>query len=61
MGKPDIEVLDLSHRSKNIGDIFDVTTKPLIIDLDTGGIPEHFVHSDQSLGPYGGFSCNHRR
>ena len=29
MGKPDIEVLDLSHRAKNIGDIFDVTTKPL--------------------------------
>ncbi|MDA8751639.1 phosphoenolpyruvate mutase [Planktomarina temperata] len=53
MGKPDIEVLDLSHRTKNIGDIFDVTTKPLIIDLDTGGIPEHFVHSVNRLDRMG--------
>lgn len=53
MGKPDIEVLDLSHRTKNIGDIFDVTTKPLIIDLDTGGIPEHFVHSVNRLDRLG--------
>ena len=53
MGKPDIEVLDLSHRTKNIGDIFDVTTKPLIIDLDTGGLPEHFVHSVNRLDRMG--------
>ena len=53
MGKPDIEVLDLSHRTKNIGDIFDVTTKPLIIDLDTGGIPEHFTHSVNRLDRMG--------
>ncbi len=53
MGKPDIEVLDLSHRTKNISDIFDVTTKPLIIDLDTGGIPEHFVHSVNRLDRLG--------
>ena len=53
MGKPDIEVLDLSHRIKNIGEIFDVTTKPLIIDLDTGGIPEHFVHSVNRLDRMG--------
>ena len=53
MGKPDIEVLDLSHRAKNIGDIFDVTTKPLIIDLDTGGIPEHFVHAVNRLDRMG--------
>lgn len=53
MGKPDIEVLDLSHRTNNIGNIFDVTTKPLIIDLDTGGIPEHFVHSVNRLDRMG--------
>jgi len=53
MGKPDIEVLDLSHRVKNIADIFDVTTKPLIIDLDTGGISEHFVHSVNRLDRMG--------
>ena len=40
-GKPDIEVLDLNQRLNNINDIFDVTSKPLIIDIDTGGKIEH--------------------
>jgi phosphoenolpyruvate phosphomutase len=40
-GKPDIEVLDINQRLTNINDIFDVTTKPLIIDIDTGGKLEH--------------------
>ena len=40
-GKPDIEVLDLNQRINNINDIFDVTTKPLIADIDTGGKIEH--------------------
>ena len=41
MGMPDIEALDVSKRLSNIDNIFDVTTKPLIMDLDTGEI-EHF-------------------
>tara|TARA_B100000780_G_scaffold242296_1_gene185060 strand:- start:1093 stop:2394 length:1302 start_codon:yes stop_codon:yes gene_type:complete len=41
-GKPDIEILDLRDRLQNINDIFDVTTKPLVIDIDTGGKTEHF-------------------
>ena len=41
-GKPDIEVLDLNQRLQNINEIFDVTTKPLIMDIDTGGKLEHF-------------------
>ena len=41
-GKPDIEILDLRERLQNINDIFDVTTKPLIADIDTGGKIEHF-------------------
>lgn len=41
-GKPDIEVLDLNQRLLNINEIFDVTTKPLIMDVDTGGKIEHF-------------------
>jgi len=52
-GKPDIEALDLSSRLGNINDIFDVTTKPLIFDGDTGGRPEHFelnVRSMERLG-----------
>ena len=40
-GKPDIEVLDINQRLANINDIFDVTTKPLIMDIDTGGKIEH--------------------
>ena len=40
-GKPDIEVLDINQRLANINDIFDVTTKPIIIDIDTGGKIEH--------------------
>ncbi len=40
-GKPDIEVLDINQRLINVNDIFDVTTKPLIIDIDTGGKIEH--------------------
>lgn len=42
MGKPDIEALDISSRLTNINNIFNVTTKPLIMDWDTGGLSEHF-------------------
>lgn len=48
-GKPDIEALDVSARLNNINDIFEVTTKPLIYDADTGGIPEHFAFTVRSL------------
>lgn len=52
-GKPDIEALDINSRLANISDIFDVTTKPLIMDADTGGKIEHFelhVRSMERLG-----------
>ena len=52
-GKPDIEALDINIRLNNINNIFDVTTKPLIIDADTGGKIEHFelnVRSMERLG-----------
>lgn len=42
MGKPDTESLDLSARFSNVNNIFDVTTKPLLFDADTGGLKEHF-------------------
>ncbi len=42
MGLPDIEALDMSRRFQNIDEIFEVTTKPLVMDADTGGKPEHF-------------------
>jgi phosphoenolpyruvate phosphomutase / 2-hydroxyethylphosphonate cytidylyltransferase len=48
-GKPDIEAVDISSRLQNINDIFEVTTKPLVFDGDTGGKPEHFVFTVRSL------------
>jgi phosphoenolpyruvate phosphomutase len=53
MGKPDIEVLDISQRLDNINNIFEVTTKPLIMDIDTGGKTEHLkinVRTMERLG-----------
>jgi phosphoenolpyruvate mutase len=52
-GKPDIEALEINSRLTNIDHIFDVTTKPLIMDADTGGRLEHFelnVRSMERLG-----------
>ena len=48
-GKPDIEVLELNQRINNISEILDVTTKPLIMDADTGGKPEHFQINIKSI------------
>lgn len=42
-GKPDTEYVDRTSRFQTINDILDVTTKPIILDGDTGGIPEHFT------------------
>lgn len=36
-GKPDIEALDIPSRLSNINEIFEVTTRPLVMDGDTGG------------------------
>ena len=43
-GKPDIELVDMSSRLRTIDDIMEVTTKPIILDGDTGGLTEHFVY-----------------
>lgn len=48
-GKPDIEAVDISSRLQTINDIFEVTTKPLVFDADTGGKPEHFSFTVRSL------------
>lgn len=48
-GKPDIELLDIQNRLLNINDIFEITTKPLIFDGDTGGKIEHFTLNLRSL------------
>jgi phosphoenolpyruvate phosphomutase len=48
-GKPDIEAVDLTSRLNTINEIFEVTTKPLIFDADTGGKIEHFKFTVRSL------------
>lgn len=48
-GKPDIELVDFSSRMNTINEIMEVTTKPLILDGDTGGLTEHFVYAVRSL------------
>ena len=48
-GKPDIEAVDTTARLMTINEIFEVTTKPMIYDADTGGKPEHFEFTVRSL------------
>jgi len=49
MGKPDIEAVDVTSRLHTLNDILEVTTKPIIYDGDTGGIPEHFTFTVRTL------------
>jgi phosphoenolpyruvate mutase len=42
-GRPDIEYVDITSRASTIESILEVTTKPIILDADSGGIVEHFV------------------
>ncbi len=48
-GKPDIEAVDTTSRLITINEIFEVTTKPMIYDADTGGRVEHFKFMVRSL------------
>lgn len=48
-GKPDIELVDMSSRFRTLDDIMEVTTKPVILDGDTGGLTEHFVYTVRTL------------
>ena len=48
-GKPDIELLDMSTRFRTLDEIMDVTTKPIIVDGDTGGQTEHFVYNIRTM------------
>jgi phosphoenolpyruvate mutase len=48
-GKPDIECVDLTSRITTAQDVLEVTTKPVVFDGDTGGIPEHFVYTVKTL------------
>lgn len=48
-GKPDIELVDMSSRLRTVDDVLEVTTKPIILDGDTGGLAEHFVYNVRTL------------
>jgi phosphoenolpyruvate phosphomutase len=48
-GKPDIEAVDVSSRLSSVNDIFEVTTKPMLFDADTGGKVEHLAFTIRSL------------
>jgi phosphoenolpyruvate phosphomutase len=42
-GRPDTEYVDLTSRLNTLQEILEITTKPVIYDGDTGGLPEHFA------------------
>ena len=48
-GKPDIEAVDLTTRMQDLTNILECTTKPIIYDGDTGGLPEHFQFTVRTL------------
>jgi len=48
-GKPDTSAVDTTSRLQTIEQILEVTTKPLIVDGDNGGLAEHFVFTVKSL------------
>ena len=48
-GKPDIEIVDLTSRLQTIDQIFEVTTKPMLVDGDSGGLTEHFIYTVKTL------------
>lgn len=48
-GRPDIELVDLTSRQSTIEQILEVTSKPIILDCDTGGRTEHFTFTVKTL------------
>lgn len=47
-GKPDIAVVDMHSRLQTINEILEVTTKPIVVDADSGGLTEHFIFTVKS-------------
>ena len=48
-GKPDTAAVDVTSRLLTIEQILEVTTKPIVVDGDNGGLTEHFVFTVKSL------------
>tara|TARA_Y100000590_G_C15695657_1_gene1005008 strand:+ start:425 stop:1726 length:1302 start_codon:yes stop_codon:yes gene_type:complete len=49
MGKPDNELVDFTSRFRVLEEIIEVTTKPIIVDGDTGGELAHFGYRIKTL------------
>jgi phosphoenolpyruvate phosphomutase / 2-hydroxyethylphosphonate cytidylyltransferase len=47
--RPDTECVDLTSRINTLGDILEASTKPILFDGNSGGMPEHFVFTVRSL------------
>ena len=52
-GKPDNEVVDPASRLETVRQVLEVTTKPVLVDGDTGGPVEQLQHTVTSLGCLG--------
>ena len=48
-GKPDIQYVDNTSLVNTINEIFEATTKPLMVDGNNGGLPEHFSYFVRTL------------
>jgi phosphoenolpyruvate phosphomutase len=48
-GRPDIELVDITSRIHTLEEIMEVTSKPIILDGDTGGQTEHFAYNLRTL------------
>lgn len=48
-GKPDTAAVDVTSRIQTIEQILEVTTKPIIVDGDSGGLAEHFIFTVKTL------------
>jgi phosphoenolpyruvate phosphomutase len=48
-GKPDIQYVDITSISQTLSEIFEVSTKPIIVDVDNGGFIEHFKFTVKTL------------
>lgn len=56
-GKPDIETVDTTQRTQIVEDALEVSTKPMIYDGDTGGLPEIFHFTVRRLERLGVSAC----
>lgn len=48
-GKPDTQYVDITSISNTLSEIFEITTKPMIVDLDNGGVIDHFKFTIKTL------------